>query len=245
MQKDLRAISMALIFGLSGFASAQSPDVCKAFLQHPIFTSAVTTSNAQSKESFRLFECSANFKSASDAQSAGISATVPIYDILVPFSANWDNNKVEDWKSSHCSDTERHSRSGLAYYQAVYTVNPVTANDALACYQAQFQRQAEEQSTTAVRCELTETQNSYVFNAVWRRTAGETSAAPVVTSFTAVNSTCMNAAALVNGASLSEGGTPLLCTVAGSAGAFALTTNLAAVQADRQHLDAVFCGKRS
>lgn len=225
MRRNVRAVFTALALCVSGLSSAQAPDVCKAFLQYPIFSTSTTTTSAQSQESFRLFECSANFKSASDAQKAGISATIPIYDIPVPFSLNWDDNKVESWKSSHCSDTERHSQSGLAYYQAVYATNPVSANDALACYQAQFQVQAEAQSTTAVRCELNETDNAYVFNAVWRRTAGETGPAPVVTSFTEMNSTCSNDAALAAGTSLSEGGTPLLCKVTNIAGAFALTTS--------------------
>lgn len=198
-----------------------APDYCKVFLEKPIFTTATTTSSATQRENFRLLACSSSFKSAAEAQSAGIEATIPIYDLPVPFTASWDNQKVETWKSANCTAEERAGSASMAYYNASYAVSPVSANAALACYVELFKAMGNE----ALRCELTETSNSYVFNARWRRTAGEAGPGPKVTQFTVLNTQCLNAAALGDGTFVSEGGIPVLCTVGKDAAAFALTTD--------------------
>ena len=225
MKAQLGSRYVALLVGIYAAGGtpvhAQAPDVCKVFLDKPIITITTTQSSANLKESFRLLQCSSDFKSASDAQKAGIEATVPIYDLPVPFTANWDQNKVETWKSSKCTAVERTGAASMYYYQHVYAANPVSANDALSCYQAYFQSLGNE----ALRCDLTETSNSYLFSVRWRRTAGEAGPGPKVSQFTAMNAQCLNANALASDTVISEGGIPVLCTVGKDAAAFALTTD--------------------
>jgi hypothetical protein len=201
--------------------NAQTADVCKIFLEKPIITVSTTQNSASQKESFRLLQCSSSFKSAADVQKVGIDVTIPIYGIPVPINANWDQNKVESWKTKNCSAEERNSEAGLRYYQHVYSANPASANAALACFQSAFAALGNE----AVRCELTETSNSYVFNAKWRRTAGENTPGPKVKKFTVFNSTCLNQNDLEVDAPISEGGVPILCQAGKDAAAFALTTD--------------------
>jgi hypothetical protein len=195
---------------------------CKIFLTKPIFTSTTINQTADTKNNFRLLQCAANWHSAAEAQSAGIEAVIPIYGLAVPFSANWDDNKVEQWKSVNCSAEERSAASNIKYYSAVYSIDPISAKTALACFQSAIN--AEANAGTALRCNLTETPSSYVFEAHWRRTAGESDNPPRVTSFTYLNTTCTNAGVLGNDKDIGEGGVPVLCTVTDRAAAFALTT---------------------
>lgn len=217
-----------LLFALSIFLnpipafSQQSSNECTAFLQKPVFTSVTIDASSKSKDDFRLLQCSASWKSASDAQSAGIDATIPVYGIPVPISANWDQNKVEQWKNTNCTQSERSSSYATSLYQTVYSIDPITAKAAVACMQSRF---ATEQ-TRAIRCTLTETSTALLFQAEWRRSPGEqVSTAPVVKSFSAVNTTCQNAGDLSSNKQVPEGGVSLLCSVEQQAAAFSLNTN--------------------
>lgn len=202
----------------------QLANQCKVFLDKPVFTTTTVSSSQATRDSFRLLQCSANWKSASEAQSAGIDVTIPIYDIPVPFNLNWSDQKVEQWKSANCSVQERDNQANLRYYQAVYSVDPVTAKAALECFDKGFKAEVDLSSTSALRCTLTETSAAYVFEARWRRTAGETGPPPTVYEFTTINTSC-NGESLAKGQSISEGGTPVLCLVGEKAAAFSLTTD--------------------
>ena len=83
------------LFSLLAFTVASPPafaqaDICGMFLPNPIFTQENYDSTLKTEDTFRQLQCSANWRSASEAQAAGISAKVPIYGLVVPFTANWD-----------------------------------------------------------------------------------------------------------------------------------------------------------
>lgn len=216
----------AWLFGVSGATLAQtSASVCSAFLAKPIFTSTTIKSNSGAQSAFKQLQCSSSWKSAQEAQSAGIEATVPLFDLPVPFTANWDQKKVEQWKNTNCTNQERSAASNLSYYSAVYSVDPITAKAALECYDRGFKSEAEIAQANALRCTLTETPSAYVFEARWRRTAGETGSGPQVVNFTSLNTTCLDVSGLAKDKIISEGGVPVLCSVTDKAAAFALTTN--------------------
>lgn len=201
---------------------SQGTNECAIFLKNPVFTSATTNSSVKSKENFRLLQCSASWKSASDAQAAGISATIPIYNIPVPFSANWDQTKVDQWKNQNCSQNERNANYQINFYQSIYSIDPISAKAGLECMRSKFAAE----DTRAIRCNLTQTDSALLFQAEWRRTNGEAAgAAPIVQSFTAVNTVCQNANDLSPTKSLSEGGISLLCSVQKDAAAFSLNTS--------------------
>ena len=218
-------VVVACFLGTGKAALAQSAaNVCTAFLSKPIFTSTTIQTSSATRDSFRLLQCASNWKSAQEAQATGIEATIPLYDLQIPFTANWDNTKVEQWKSANCSNEERKSAANLSYYSAVYSIDPITAKAALECFDRGFKAEADVAQGSALRCTLTETPSAYVFEARWRRTAGETGAAPQVVSFTPINTNCLDTASLAKDKFISEGGVPVLCTVTEKAAAFALTT---------------------
>lgn len=198
---------------------------CKVFLDKPIFTTKTIDTTQESRNKFRLLQCSANWRSASEAQSAGIEATIPIYNLPIPFSASWDNQKVEQWKSSNCSDLERSSQANLRYYEAVYSVDPVSAKAGLDCFDKGFKAEVDLAANSALRCTLTETPAAYVFEARWRRTVGEVGEAPKVINFTSLNTSCPGAQSLSLNQLISEGGSPVLCLVEEKAAAFSLVTS--------------------
>jgi hypothetical protein len=202
-------------------ALAQVPD-CSRFLTNPVFTKTTTEASGATKESFRLLQCAASWKSASDAQSAGVSATIPVYGIPVPISANWSDAKVEQWKNENCSAEERKSNSNFRYFQTVNAIDPITAKTALACYEAQFKAQADQRS--ALRCRITDTPSSVVFEAEWARTPGESANPPLVESFFTEGTTCQGS--LAAGTPVPEGGRALMCsTPTAAAAAFSLNTS--------------------
>lgn len=167
------AVVAAIAFAPTLGMTQQLANACKVFLDKPVFTNQTTQSSQVTKDNMRLLQCAASWKSAAEAQSAGIEATVPIYGFKVPFSANWDNSKVEEWKTSNCTAEERSSQANLRYYNAVYSVDPVSAKTALECFDRAFKAEVDLASASALRCGLTETNAAYVFEAKWRRTAGE------------------------------------------------------------------------
>lgn len=226
MQLAFRAICAALAAVLlqnsSAYAQA-SVAACKIFLNKPVFTSSTVTQTQANRDTFRLLQCSSSWKNAQDAQSAGISATVPIYNIPVPFTSNWSDTQVQQWKAENCSNEERSSNSKITYYSAVYSVDPISAKAALGCFEALAKADATQND--ALACTLQEIYSSYTFAARWRRTAGETGQPPKVISFSTLYTTCVNSTALSVGQSVSEGGIALLCPVTDRAAAFALNTD--------------------
>ena len=194
---------------------------CSIFLTRPVFTSTVLNSSANAKENFRLLQCSANWQSGQDAQKAGLSATVPIYDIPVPFTANWDSSKVEQWKSQNCSQEERSADYSSQLYKSTYAVDPISAKTALQCVVAVTAAQG----NSALKCNLTETKTALLFQAEWRRTPGEDLAnSPVVKSFSVVNTRCQGDE-LAPSKQIEEGGVSVLCSVEKDAAALSLNTS--------------------
>lgn len=226
IRMSVRTFALGLLL-LQNVASKAQPlsDACKIFLDKPIFTQEALSTRTDTNDQFKKFQCSANFKSAQEAQSAGIAATIPIYGLAVPFSANWDQGKVEQWKSTNCTSEERKAVAVINYHQAVLKVDPISAQAATACFAKAFDSEVEIAQGKALRCTLTETAASNVFEARWVRTPGETSLAPKVISFHVANTSCYNADALSPSTSVSEGGVPVLCKVMSDPAAFALVTD--------------------
>lgn len=220
-------LSIRLTAGFAGFtiltniAFGQSNE-CAIFLQKPVFTQTTTNSSTQSKTNFRLMQCAAQWKSAQDAQSAGIDVTIPIYDIPVPFTANWDQSKVEQWKSQNCSAEERSSDYAGIFYKSIYAIDPISAKAGLACYEAYFLSQ----KATALRCQLTESGGKAVmFSAEWRRTPGETNNPPVVQAFSTLFATCTPNDVFAKNNKVSEGGNVVMCVGGEEAPMFSLNTS--------------------
>ena len=206
---------------ITGLAHAQGNNECEAFLKNPVFTSETINSETVKVENFRLLQCSANWKSSSEARAAGVSVTVPIYNIPIPINANWNRQKVEAWKSSNCTNSEINSDYVQNIYWAIYSIAPITAKAALECYKASF----EAAQSRALRCRLTELSSSLVFEAEWRRTPGETNNPPIVSKFTTVNTECFNSELLSSSKPVLEGGISILCSVQENAAAFSLNTS--------------------
>lgn len=202
-------------------ALAQAPE-CSTFLTNPVFTKVTTESSGAAKESFRLLQCASSWKSASEAKSAGIEATIPIYGIPVPIEANWSQDKVEQWKNQNCSAEERKANSSFRYFQSVNAIDPITAKTALACYEAKFKADAAARS--ALRCRITDTPASVVFEAEWARTPGEAANPPIVESFFTEGTTCQGT--ITAGSPVPEGGRAVMCsTPTAAAAAFSLNTS--------------------
>jgi len=215
------AIGLAGVFLVTHNAFGQSNE-CAIFLQKPVFTQTSVSSNSQSKTNFRLIQCAAQWKSAQDAQNAGLEATVPIYDIPIPFTANWDQVKVDQWKSQNCSIEERSSDYAGVFYKSTYAIDPVSAKTGLACYEAYFLSQ----TPSALRCKLTESGGkAMMFSAEWRRMPGETDNPPVIQSFAALFSTCTPTDVFKANNKVSEGGNVVMCIGGEDAPMFSLNTN--------------------
>jgi hypothetical protein len=219
MSNATKVLLSAVLSFLSLDCFGQAAD-CSAFLTKPVFTSQTIDSSESVKTDFRLLQCAADWHSSQEAQSAGISLTVPIYGMPVPIDANWDQKKVQQWKSENCSDSERKGDYATRLHTSVYSIDPVSAKAALACFQARFSAEG----PRALRCLLTETQTALLFQAEWRRSPGESDNPPIVTGFTAINTDCQNAGALGPQKAVLEGGVSLLCTVQEKAAAFSLNT---------------------
>lgn len=213
-----KLLTLLPLFAVAGVSHA-SVDICGEFLKNPVVTKTVYDQKLKTADSFKLMQCSSNWKSASDALQSGIEATVPIYNIPVPFTANWDSSKVEQWKSENCSDEERKSSYVGSLFKTLYSVNPISARAAVECVKIQS-------DSEAIRCGTSESENTVVFNAEWRRTAGELpGAAPKIRSISYDNAQCLNAQDFATGQEVIEGGISLLCKRGESAPVFALSTD--------------------
>ncbi|WP_145928031.1 hypothetical protein [Bradyrhizobium neotropicale] len=216
MRLDIIAATLAALIPTT--ALAQTSSVCDVLVKNPVFTTATISKSAESKNRFRLLQCSADWKSASDAQKAGIGLDIPIYDLTIPLDANWSDTKVEQWKSSHCSSEERKADYGSTLYASSYAIDPTSAQSALACLTTLLDRKA-------VRCSVTETSSAVIFEAEWRKTTGEVGPGPKVKSFVASKATCLNEDVLSAGKFLPDGGASVLCTAKDEPPVFSLNTD--------------------
>lgn len=201
---------------LGSAAFSQTTSICNNI--PVVYTSERVLENEGFTSNFRRLQCAADWKSAKNAIDAGVAADVPIYDLPVSFTANWDQNKVEQWKSENCSDEERSADYASTLYRSTYSVDRITAQAQLECIQSLMDRRS-------VSCGVTETSSSIVFEAFWRRTSGETNNPPVVTSFNSVNTECIGVDALAKGAPIVEGGINVLCNLGEAAPMFSLNTD--------------------
>lgn len=219
--EPMRNRPLISLLAMTAFASpafAQA-DICGMFLTNPIFTKENYDSTLKTDDSFKQLQCSASWRSASEAQAAGISGKVPIYGLVVPFTANWDQNKVEQWKNSNCSAAERSGFYEETLHKSALKISPTSAEAALECAKAQV-------DARALRCSVTEGDGTIIFEAEWRRTAGEAAdAAPQIQSMTISSATCLNVADMAAGGTVKEGGTSLLCKRGDDAPLFSINTN--------------------
>lgn len=212
-----------IVLLLTATSALAQNEVCKSFLQNPIFTKSTIQSSAVTKDRFRLLQCSSQWKSSQEAQQFGIDTTIPIFDIAIPLEANWSQSKVDSWKSKNCSAEERKSDLNTTYYQAVTSIDPITAKAAVECMR--ITSAADTEGRKALRCSVSENASVITFLAEWRRTAGE-SGPPLVQSFSVVNAKCQGDTSVFKKTrEVSEGGTAVLCKALGDdAPAFSLVT---------------------
>jgi len=100
-----------------------------------------------------------------EAQKAGIAVDLPIYDMIVPLSAHWDNSKRDAWKKTSCSQQDRKTDYTSAFYSASYEVNPITATSWTQCIKDAC-------VPASLACGLEQTSSAVVFEARWRRQPG-------------------------------------------------------------------------
>jgi hypothetical protein len=172
-----------------------------------IFTEKTVSSANSGATSMKKMLCSANWSSAQDAVNLGFDITVPMYDVPVPFSANFSRDKQEAWQSKNCSAEERSSEFKAVGYSLAREINPVSANAWLQCVIA-----TTPQVPRALSCRITETETSAIFEVKWRPSEGmKDTEAPIVKSLDVMNTTCVNAGALKEGTQIGTGGTAILC----------------------------------
>jgi hypothetical protein len=100
----------------------------------------------------------------------------------------------------------------------MYRVSPISAENALQCVRAK-------EDNKAIRCNVTESEGSIVFETEWRRTTGEAaSAAPQIQSLTMSSANCLNASDLAPGTVVTDGGVSLLCKRGDEAPLFSVNT---------------------
>lgn len=210
--------SILLALQVSMLPAIASADVCSEIIQNPVFTKETIKKNENTQTNFKRMLCSSSWRSASDATSAGVEATIPIFDLAIPFTANWDNTKVEQWKRKNCSAEERSGSYVTSLYKSTYEINPISAKAALECAKSMA-------NADAVRCSISDNENAIVFNAEWRRTSGEElNSAPKIISLTYDNATCLNDADFTNDKPILDGGISLLCKRNELAPVFVLST---------------------
>ncbi len=196
--------------------NAQGLSVCSSI--PVIFTSETMTRTEGITENFKKLQCASTWKSAQDAISAGVGVDVPIFDLPVSFTGSWDQEKVEKWKSNNCTNEERSANYTTTLYRSSYSVDPVSAKAQLDCIKSFIEQKA-------VSCGVTETGSAIVFEVFWRRTPGESSNPPVVSSFDTVNTNCSGKGVLASGVAIGEGGVSVLCSLEDQSPAFSINTN--------------------
>ena len=166
-----------------------------------------------------MLQCSASWHNAQEAQSAGISVGTVIYGVPLSIGANWSDQTIQAWKSRNCSDAEKSGDFFTTLNQTSYSIDPINAKYVVDCVKAKSDNRA-------LRCDIVQTNNSLLFEVQWRRSAGETNdAAPAITSFFAVNTTCLHPDEVFKkDTKISDGGISLLCIPQAESAAFSLNT---------------------
>jgi uncharacterized membrane protein YgcG len=135
---------------------------CEQVLLHAPFDTKDVMSGSSYQSYFHNLLCTANWHSYSDAQSAGISAIIPIYGMKIPIDANWDNSRQEQWKSEYCSEEDRSLDYRTALTVALKTVHPEVVPAWLECIRIKCSRPSSE-----ISCSVKETASQVVFTARW------------------------------------------------------------------------------
>ena len=179
---------------------------CSRILTSPIFTTKTVKQGSAFKSSFKSLLCTAEWNNYEEAQKAGIAVDLPIYDMIVPLSAHWDNSKRDAWKKTSCSQQDRKTDYTSAFYSASYEVNPITATSWTQCIKDAC-------VPASLACGLEQTSSAVVFEARWRRSQGEADAeAPHVSTFSVKNTKCTNASDLAPGKVLKDASVSILCS---------------------------------
>lgn len=116
------ALLLAPLLALSQEAS----DVCKSV--PTVFKDTVIKSKQSYKDAYKRMLCSASWSSYKDVVNAGIDITVPIYDIQLPISANYSQDKQRQWQSANCSSEERQSDFSADGYLLAKQISPATSS---------------------------------------------------------------------------------------------------------------------
>lgn len=200
-------------------ARAQPANACAVIAQNPVFTNERLETVDEIKTSFHKLQCSSGWSSHQEAISAGVDVGTIVYDVPVQVGGTFDQEKVSQWKTANCSDEDRKEDSRSIVSKTYIRYDAVNAQAMLECLQSMFGGQA-------LICDMNQTTTSVVYNAYWRRTAGERSeAAPTVTGFVHSNATCLNAETLSVGSKVPDGGVAVFCTPTDDAPIFVLNTD--------------------
>lgn len=198
---------------------AQPANACAVIGQNPVFTQERIESVEEVSSSFKKLQCSSNWSSHQEAINAGIDVGAVVYGVPVEVGGTFDQSEVTQWKSANCSDEDRSADSQSIISETYIRYDAVNATAMLACLQSLFDGQA-------LVCDLNQMPTSVVYNAYWRRTAGESNdAAPKVTGFVAGNVNCLNGDVFGIGKSIPDGGVAVFCTQSDDAPIFVLNTD--------------------
>lgn len=212
-------VAAYFLASITGSASAQPSNACAIIGQNPVFTQERIESVEEVSSSYRKLQCSANWSSHREAMNAGVDVGAVVYGVPIEVGGTFDQTEVNQWKSSNCSDEDRSADSQSISSETYIRYDSVNATAMLSCLQSMFGGQA-------LTCDINQMPTGVVYNAYWRRTAGEQAdAAPKVIGFVAGNVTCENVDALAVGKAVPDGGTGVFCALTSAAPIFVLNTD--------------------
>lgn len=215
-------VSILLVTVMIPLITYAESEYCTVLMKNPIFTKTTIISSTETTTNFRKMLCSASWSSAEEAQSAGVEATIPIYGLKLPLSANWDNHTISEWKTNNCSEEERNGDFKSSFYKVAVSIDPVTAKAYVDCIRVI----TDSEKISSLKCSINETQNFIMFESRWKRMPGEAlDTAPVITQFTATNADCQNPNIFGAGQKVQEGGIATICNIKDLSAGFSLNTN--------------------
>src|SRR5207253_562070 len=193
-----RVLVSCLAFVSITAASAQQPD-CSAFVRDA-FNTSLKSEGASSSKTFHAWECTTEFSSHDDAINSGLDVGVVYQGVPIKIGGTFDKATQDAWKKTHCATKDATSDAASNRLEFIRTFAPEAAALAAKCLDAAY-------GPRAVYCSLSDGATP-VFNAEWRRTAGD-NANPVVRRFTVQNGSC--SPKLQPKETLVEGGRPAIC----------------------------------
>jgi hypothetical protein len=195
----------AFIGCTTGLAQTENCKECRHVLQG-LFNDTSIMSKQQNHDDFNRYLCTTDFGTHEEAQSYGMKVGMPVYDVPLQISGQFDKSQKDNWKKTHCEATAASSTSATSLVMFVRKVSPEIAKQWLECVKAVCAPQS------GLSCSDIVSSGQLSFLAQWRRGTGDEQA-PRVVRFTTVNASCIQAP--VAGQIISDAGRVVVCQIGG------------------------------